>query len=251
MRLRGNWCAMSLEACADLVQRGDPDRFAALMAMPRAVRADLLPLFALNLEVARAPWASVEAMICEMRLQWWRDVIAEPTPRAHEVAAPLHDLIRRKSLPLDLLDRMIAARIWDVYSDPFDDEAAFWRYLDDTSGGLYWASARVLGAGDEASVRSIGIAAGLANYLRAVPELERRGRRPLVDGRADAVRALAKRALDGMARANGPAALPAYQARALLQQVIANPMIVANGQMGLSEFDRRRRLLWAALTGRV
>ncbi len=251
MRSRGNWCEMSLEACADLVQRGDPDRFAALMAMPRAVRADLLPLFALNLEVARAPWASVEAMICEMRLQWWRDVIAEPTPRAHEVAAPLHDLIQRKSLPIDLLDRMIAARIWDIYSDPFDDEAAFWRYLDDTSGGLYWACALVLGGKDEAGVRAIGIAAGLANYLRAVPELEQRGRKPLVDGRPEAVRALAKRALSGIGAAKGPAILPAYQARAVLQQVVANPMIVANGQMGLSEFDRRRRLLWAALTGRV
>lgn len=242
---------MSIEACADLVGRGDPDRFAALMAMPRAARADLLPLFALNLEVARAPWASVEAMICEMRLQWWRDVIAEPKPRAHEVAAPLHDLIQRKSLPLDLLDRMIAARIWDVYSDPFADEPAFWRYLDDTAGGLYWASALILGGGDESAVRSIGIAAGLANYLRAVPELEKRGRRPLVDGRADAVRALARTALDGMGRAKGAAILPAYQARGLLRQVIDNPMVVANGQMGLSEFDRRRRLLWASFTGRV
>jgi phytoene synthase len=55
----------------------------------------------------------------------------------------------------------------------------------------------------------------------------------------------------GMRRAKTPATLPAYQARALLRQVIDNPMIVANGQMGLSEFDRRRRLLWAALTGRV
>ena len=250
MRSRGNWCAMSLEACADLVQRGDPDRFAALMAMPRAVRADLLPLFAFHLEVARAPWASKEAMINEMRLQWWRDIIAEPNPRAHEVAAPLHELIKRKSLPIDLLDRMIAARIWDIYSDPFDGEAAFWRYLDDTSGGLYWASALVLGGGDEAPVRATGVAAGLVNYLRAVPELEKRGRRPLVDGRAQAVRALAQRALDGMG-ATGPAVLPAYQARGLLRQVVANPMIVADGQMGLSEFDRRFSLLWASLTGRV
>lgn len=246
---------MSLEACADLIQRGDPDRFAALMAMPRRARADLLPLFALNLEVARAPWVSQQPMICEMRLQWWRDVIAEPAPRAHEVAAPLHDLIARKSLPVALLDRMIAARIWDIYSDPFEDEPAFWRYLDDTSGGLYWASALILGGGDEAAVRSIGIAAGLANYLRAVPELEKRGRRPLVDGRPEAVRDLAQKALNAMrptkTPATGPAILPAYQARGLLQQLVADPMIVANGAMGLSEFDRRRRLIWASFTGRV
>ena len=46
---------MSLDGCADLVARGDPDRFDALMAMPRAARARLLPLFAFHIEISRAP----------------------------------------------------------------------------------------------------------------------------------------------------------------------------------------------------
>ena len=66
---------MSLDACADLVARGDPDRWQALMAAPVAARAKLLPLFALNLELARIPWATKEPMIAEMRLQWWREVV--------------------------------------------------------------------------------------------------------------------------------------------------------------------------------
>lgn len=72
---------MSIAACAALVARGDPDRFAAIMAAPPAARARLFPLYAFNLEVARAPWVTKEPMIAEMRLQWWRDVLAEPIPR--------------------------------------------------------------------------------------------------------------------------------------------------------------------------
>ena len=246
---------MSLEACAEIVQRGDPDRFAAVMAAPTAARARLFPLYAFNLEVARAPWVSKEPMIGEMRLQWWRDVMAEPAPRAHEVAGPFHALIQEAALPLAVIDRLIEARIHDVYGEPFADGAAFDAYLDDTAGGLMWLAATACGGTDEHAARALGWAMGLANYLRAVPELEARGRQPLPDGRAEAVQALAKDGLQRLATAKGrvpvPAALAAWQARGLLRQVATNPALVANGAMGLSEFALRGGLLWAAFTGRV
>ena len=246
---------MSLEACAEIVQRGDPDRFAAVMAAPTAARARLFPLYAFNLEVARAPWVSKEPMIGEMRLQWWRDVVAEPAPRAHEVAGPFHALIQEAALPLGVIDRLIEARIHDVYGEPFADGAAFDAYLDDTAGGLMWLAAKACGGTDEPSARALGWAMGLANYLRAVPELEARGRQPLPDGRVEAVQALAKDGLQRLATAKGrvpvAAALAAWQARGLLRQVVANPALVANGAMGLSEFALRGGLLWAAFTGRV
>ena len=246
---------MSLEACAEIVQRGDPDRFAAVMAAPTAARARLFPLYAFNLEVARAPWVSKEPIIGEMRLQWWRDVVAEPAPRAHEVAGPFHALIQEAALPLAVIDRLIEARIHDVYGEPFADVAAFDAYLDDTAGGLMWLAAKACGGTDESAARALGWAMGLANYLRAVPELEARGRQPLPDGRVEAVQALAKDGLQRLATAKGrvpvPAALAAWQARGLLRQVVANPAVVANGAMGLSEFALRGGLLWAAFTGRV
>ena len=247
-----------MEACAALVERGDPDRFAAVMAAPVAARARLWPLYAFNLEVARAPWVTKEPMIAEMRLQWWRDVVAEPAPRAHEVAGPLHDLIRGAGLPGDVLDRMAAARRWDICRDAFADRAAFDAYLMDTGGGLMWLAACALGAPQraEAQVRALGWATGLANFLRAVPDLEARGRVPLVDGRVDAVRALAA---EGLARLNAsrgapvgaarPALLAGWQTGALLRQVQQDPMVVAEGRMGLSEFSRRGRLAWQALGG--
>ena len=47
------------------------------MAAPLAARQILFPLYAFNVEVARAPWVASEPMIGEMRLQWWRDVLEE------------------------------------------------------------------------------------------------------------------------------------------------------------------------------
>lgn len=247
---------MSLAACAALVERGDPERFVAVMAAPVAERARLFPLYAFNLEVARAPWVSKEPMIAEMRLQWWRDVVAEPVARAHEVAGPFHGVIQAAGLPVAVLDALIAARVGDAYGAPFEDEAAFAAYLDDTAGGLMWLAAKACGGQDEAAARALGWASGLANYLRAVPELEARGRQPLPDGRAEAVRDLAALGVARLDQARRgavpkPAALAAWQAKGLLRQVLADPMVVAEGRMGLSEFAKRGGLLWAALTGRV
>lgn len=255
---------MSIDACAALVERGDPERFAAVMTTPVAARAPLFVLYAFNLEVARAPWVTKEAMIAEMRLQWWRDIVAEAAAgqtRAHEVAGPLARLIREASLPADLLDRLVEARRWDIYSDPFEDRTAFDAYLDDTAAGLMWAAALALGAPPEAEapVRAYGWAAGLAAYLRAVPALEDRGRIPLVDGRTEAVAGLAD---EGLARLQAyrrdrhlipkraRAALHAgWQAEALLRQARAEPQRVGQGTLMLSEFARRSGLLRLSLFG--
>ena len=252
---------MTPDACAVLVERGDPDRFAAVMAAPPNARPNLWPLYAFNLEVARAPWVTKEPMIAEMRLQWWRDVIAEPTPRAHEVAGPLHTLIQATNLPIAALDRLAAARQWDIYTDAFSDRSAFDTYLDDTGGGLMWLAAKALGAPDAAEpmARALGWATGLANFLRAVPDLEARGRRPLIDGRPEAVRQLASDGLRCIATARQhrhlvaagrPALLAGWQAEPLLKQIQSDPMAVAEGRMALSEFVKRGRLLRQAFTGR-
>jgi phytoene/squalene synthetase len=257
---------VSLDACAALVARGDPDRYAALLAAPVAARARLLPLYAFNLEVARAPWVTQEPMIAEMRLQFWRDVVegaASGSPqRAHEVAGPMADLIRAADLPIDVLDRLIDARRHDIDRAPFADQAALDAYLEDTGGGLMWLAARALGAGAEVEplARKAGWATGLAAYLRAVPELEARGRVPLVDGRPEAVADLAREALarlDAVRRSRGrvpatvrPAFFPARAAGAILRQAAREPGRVATGALAQPELARRGGLLCLSLTGR-
>ncbi len=251
-----------LNACAALVQRADPDRFLATMAAPVSARRVLFPLWAFNVEVSRAPWVTAEPMIAEMRLQWWRDALEEIAAgtgvRRHEVVTPLADAVAP-----DLacaLDATVAARRWDVYRDPFEDAGQFEDYLDKTSGTLLWAATRALGDADEAVVRDFAFAAGVAGWLRAIPELEARGRIPLLDGTPDGVRALAAQASDRLARARrarskvspeaAPALLSGWQAGDILRQAVREPDRVARGALGLSEARRRLSLMIRAASGR-
>lgn len=252
---------MSLQACAEIVARGDPDRFAAAMAAPVDARKILLPLYAFNVEVARAPWVSEEPMIGEMRLQWWRDVLEEigagKAARKHEVAEPLAGVLDTQAA--QMLDKVVAMRRWDLYKDPFEDRTHFDAYID-AGATLMWCAARALGADPDAAakVTALGRASALARYFQAVPVLEARGRTPLVDGRPEAVRQLAETMLQDLPsrrvlRANLPrlsraATLDAWQAAPILRQVAADPTRVADGTLGLSEIARRGRLLWWSLT---
>ena len=257
---------MSLQACAELVERGDADRFLATMTAPPEARARLFPLYAFNLEVARAPWTSQEPMIAEMRLQFWHDTIddigAGRGPGAHEVARELAGVIEAASLPVAQMAGLVAARRWDIYREPFTDQAHFDRYIDETSGNLMWLAARALGAGSTAEpmIRDVAYAAGVANWLRAVPELEARGRIPLIDGRPEGVFTLASGALarlqaatragPGVGRETAFALRPGWQAEIILKRAVNEPERVSQGSLGTSEFRRRVGLLWVSALGR-
>jgi 15-cis-phytoene synthase len=249
---------VTVAACAELVERGDPDRFRAVMAAPVEARAQLFPLYAFNLEVARAPWVTQEPLIAEMRLQWWRDVVENAesgAARAHEVAGPLHELIRDFGLPVEVMDRLIAARRWDIHHEPHDGVDGLTAYLEDTGAGLVWLAARALGAPDaaEAPVRAYGWASAAAAYIRAVPALEARGRQPMPEGFG--IPELAYRGLDKLVQARkarkvvpkevAPALLVGWQSERLLRQVVAG-----RSSPHLSEARKRWGLLWQAFTRR-
>ncbi|MGR3759497.1 squalene/phytoene synthase family protein [Roseobacteraceae bacterium NS-SX3] len=251
-----------LTACAEQVRKSDPARFMATMAAPVAARPVLFALYAFNVELARAPWVSQESMIAEMRVQWWRDVgaeIAEGKPvRRHYVAAPLTRLLRPELARL--IDRMAEARRWDIYRDPFEDQAAFDNYIDATSGSLMWMAAASLGEAEESVVRDFAYGAGVANWLQAIPELERNNRIPLLDGTPEGVQALARTGLERLeaaraaggrvSRAAGAALLAGWQAGAVLRQAVREPERVVQGALGLSEFRKRGSLMWRAALGR-
>lgn len=252
---------MSVAACAALVERGDPDRFAATLAVPAQQRGDLLTLYAYNLELARAPWVASTPLIAEMRLQWWRDVLDARQAPAHEVAGPLHDLIGRSGLPVALLDEMAAARRWDISDQPFAGTEELLAYVGQTSGHLMVLAALCLGAPaqSEAALREIALGAGIAGFLRAAAELSARGRHPLPDDSDAGIVALARLGQEALERGRARplpapaarAALTAWAAAPLLRQAAQEPSRAREGRLALSPFTRRARLAWAALTGRV
>ena len=253
---------MTLAACAEITRKGDPDRFLAAMAAAPSAREILFPIYAFNVEVARAPWVTVEPIIAEMRLKWWRDALSEIAQgkpvRAHEVTTPLSAVLDAEGARA--LDGVVEARRWDIARDPFDDQTALISHLDASSGTLMWIAARTLGSCDEAVARNIGVASGLANWLRAVPALKKEKRRPLPDETPDAIATLASHGLARLRDARsarqsvGPAARAAFLAGWLAKPVLAkaarNPQAVLDGGLDPSEFARRASLLARSATGR-
>lgn len=259
---------MSVDACAEMVARGDPDRALSAMTAPMPGRGDLLVLYAFNLEVARAPWVTKEPMIAQMRLQWWSDVCDEiaagAAVRSHEVATPLAELVRRRRVPVELLAEIVEARRQDVDMGRLSDDEALDAYIAATSGNLMAAAATALGA-DAAGqdiARLAGFASGCANLIRALPALNAAGRNPLPrSGRdQDAIAALAARGLQAgaqartgrmaLARSARPAVFAGWQTAAILKAARRDPDQALAAAWQPSEFGRRAGLLWCQMTGR-
>ncbi|MEM1302654.1 MAG: squalene/phytoene synthase family protein [Pseudomonadota bacterium] len=241
---------MSFEACARIVERGDRDRFQAAMSVPLSARQVLMPIYAMNVEVARAPWVTKEDMIAEMRLQWWRDVleeIAKGRPvRRHEVTTPLSQALTPDAARL--ADRAIAARRWDIYRDPFDDWDALRRYLEDTTGALMSAASLSLGRSMDLQDKGFGV--GLARYLLAIPALISNGRRPLPTVERDDLMVFIDQGLQALRPASRqPECREAFLARNVLRRAARAPQDVLDRLAEPAPHLRSALLLKAALLG--
>lgn len=245
---------MSFEACAGIVHRGDPDRFLATMAAPVEARRVLFPLYAFNVEVARAPWASEEPLIAEMRLQWWADALDEiakgGTVRRHEVVDALAPILDSDSARM--LNECIDARRIEAHRETFTSLDALKSYLAQTGGSLHCVATRAIGVRDfDGPARSVGSALGLANYLLGVPAFLGRGHNPLPDmSEAEfgvlldqGMQALAARASADKRQAR-IVDLAAWRAAGILKRAKRDQSAIVDGRLGGSEFARRAGLLW-------
>ncbi|MCY4178852.1 MAG: squalene/phytoene synthase family protein [Litoreibacter sp.] len=252
---------MSLEACAALVEEADPDRFATARLADDRVQRILWPLYAFNIEVTRAPWVTQEPMIAEIRLQWWRDALEEIREgrkvRSHAVTVPLAEVLDAEGAMV--LDRLVEARAWDIYSDPFPDQKSFDAYIDATYGGLFWTAARLIGDASEAMIRKFAYACGVAAILRAAPELARRGRDPLPVDDVAGYKVLTGGALNALDAAvaekehvqadHEALMLSGWQTRSLLRAALADSESSFKNGVTLSEFSRRFRLFKLSTLG--
>ncbi|WP_019955180.1 phytoene/squalene synthase family protein [Yoonia vestfoldensis] len=252
---------MSFDACAALVEKADPERFRAIMVAPVAARRVLFPLYAFNVEIIRAPWLTKEPMIAEMRLQWWRDALEEikagGNVRKHEVVDALAWVLDAQGA--DRLDALIAARRWDIYTEPFADQTDFDAYIHATSGGPMITAARLMGNADEIVVGDFAYATGVANLLRALPVLLDRQRQPLPDASADGIAGLAQRALarldaartarrDLLKEASAPLLL-GHATRPVLTKGAKDPAAALQGRLELTPLRQSMRLAHVALRG--
>ncbi len=167
---------------ADLVRKGDRDRYLAALFAPEAARPALLALAAFNIELARIGDIVSEPMLGEIRLQWWRDALAQLAAgqaTGSPVADALGAAMRQHELPAPALLGMIDARTFDVSGDIMPDLPALKAYLNKTAGALFALHAHVLqGAAlrPEEAAREAGLAFGLAGLMRDLPLHRARGR---------------------------------------------------------------------------
>lgn len=156
--------------CEALVRAADKDRFLATLFAPAAQRRPLFALYAFNVEMATVRDRAREPMPGEIRLRWWRDVLAGERAgeaAANPVSAALIDTIKRLELPVAPLLDLIEAHAFDLYDDPMPTMDALEAYLGKTSGTKFACAALICGgrAGDAA--KQAGLAWGLGEILRS------------------------------------------------------------------------------------
>jgi phytoene synthase len=134
----------------------------------------LFALYAFNLEVARVAEAVSEPMMGQIRLQWWRDRIAEiyagEPPKGAEVAQALCHAIRTYNLPRDSFDALLDARERDLSHEPPATIDDFEVYAESTSGELVSLALHTLGVADESAHEAgqhVGICWAIVGHLRA------------------------------------------------------------------------------------
>ncbi|REF72429.1 MULTISPECIES: squalene/phytoene synthase family protein [Paracoccus] len=212
---------MSLDDCAEALREHDPDRFGICLLVPAEARPRLLTLYALNLELARAPLASTEPLIAEMRLQWWierLEDIGAGKAQSHELLTPLAEAWGPRAAGFAVLAE---ARRRDAAREPLDGPEAVAAYVRDTAVPLARFAAEALGweaAGGFAPPDPRGVfgkrrkpevaeivdaqaeGAGLAHWLAALPVLQGLGL-GLWDASPEALAGIADRARAKLAEA--------------------------------------------------
>jgi phytoene synthase len=159
--------AQDISFCAALLRKHDADRYLTVLFAPAERREALFALYAFNLEIARVREAVREPMMGMIRLQWWRDALAEIGQgkiRAHEVVRPLAQAIADHNLDLVLFERLIAARERDLDPEPPADLPSLVDYARSSAGLLTQLALDVLGK-PAVEVREAGQAAGIALSL--------------------------------------------------------------------------------------
>lgn len=251
---------MSLEDCAEALREHDPDRFAiALLAGPDA-RPRLLTLYALNLELARAPLASAEPLVAEMRLQWWverLEDIGAGQPQSHELLAPLAQAWGPRAAAFAALAE---PRRRDCERRPFDSAEAVATHIRASAVPLAKFAAEALDAPKPAmpAIAAQALGVGLARWLLALPALQGLGlglRDPAPAATAD----LARRARAALSEARAqrrhvprhvaPVLFPGAGLRAALNAAPQGPEALAR-LAAPSEFSRRFAQARFALTHR-
>jgi phytoene synthase len=173
--------AGSGELVMDAVRSADHDRYLAGLYAPAEKRDALFALYAFNAEIAGIRDRIRESLPGEVRLQWWRDVIAAGgnAGAGHPVAEALNATIGAFKLPKPAFENMLEARIFDLYDDPMPSRTDLEGYCGETAAALIQLAAMVLDPLEAPRFAELagraGCAQSMTGLLLLLPLHRRRG----------------------------------------------------------------------------
>jgi len=157
------------EIVMQAVRTADRDRYLSALYAPADKRDALLSLYAFNAEIAGIRDRIHEALPGEIRLQWWRDVIAAGNPATgHPLADSLVETITKHALPLAAFENYLDARIFDLYDDPMPSRTDLEGYCGETAGAIIQLSAMIF---DPRAAPECAQLAGRAGCAQAIAGL--------------------------------------------------------------------------------
>lgn len=163
---------------AAIVRSHDYDRYLADLFVPGDKRRHVFALHAFNAEVARVREAVSEPQVGEIRLQWWRDALTGDDG-GHPVARAVRETIAAFKLPIDAFERLLDARVFDLYDDPMPTLNDLEGYAGETSSSLIQLAAIIMAGGRDPGTAEAaghaGVAYAITGLLRALPVHARRG----------------------------------------------------------------------------
>jgi phytoene synthase len=173
---RDDWSA----ALSNRVAAADRDRWLASLFLPEDIRPDIHALLAFSAEIATVRDHISAPLAGEIRLQWWRDALADPGEgRGNPLAEAVAVALTRRKLPVAALDNLIAARVFDLYDDPMPSLTDLEGYFGETASALFQLTALALAGGVDPGTADLsghaGVAYGLTGLMRALSLTAGRG----------------------------------------------------------------------------
>lgn len=199
-----------------LARAADPDRGLTLLFAPVDRRGELAGLVLLASELARIPATVHQPMPGLIRLQWWRDALAETTAGstpAQPALSTLAPALVRGAVPLPLLIGLVDGYEPVIEHGSPEDLAGLEAFAQQTAGNLAAAMLAALG-GDAA----LGAAAALMGQAYGMMAAMRRTAPPSLDAALVRARAaaLVQRARQGLGRPPRAVLAPLLQGRLAL-----------------------------------
>ena len=163
-----------LSYCGQLVRQNDADRFLLSMMVAPEYREALWALFAFNFEIAKTREVVSETQLGLIRLQWWKERIAEiyegKDVAEHEGLQALAEVIKAHDLPFEHFEMLIHAREFDLEDVLPGNLEGLVNYADFTTTPLLKMVVQVMGGDVEIDpVQVVAVNSALIGILRAVP----------------------------------------------------------------------------------